>query len=46
MMTDVATRKTSEAATGVDACKIDDDRESLVYEIRFQREAPVNAIKD
>jgi hypothetical protein len=46
MMTDAATRNISEAVTGEDACKIDDDRESLVYEIRFQHEAVVNAIKD
>jgi hypothetical protein len=46
MMTDAAASNTSRAVTGEDACKIDDDRESLVYEIRFQREALVNAIKD
>jgi hypothetical protein len=45
-MIDTSSRNTSETVTGKDACKIDDDRESLVYEIRFQCEALVNAIRD
>lgn len=45
-MRDASTRNTSETVTGKDACKIDDDRESLVYKIRFQREGLVAAIRD
>jgi hypothetical protein len=45
-MIDTSSGNTSESVTGKDACKIDDDRESLVYEIGFQRVGLVNAIKD
>jgi hypothetical protein len=45
-MIDTSSRNTSETVTGEDACKIDDDREPLVYEIRFQGEDLLNAIKD
>jgi hypothetical protein len=46
LMRRTSIRNTSETVTGKDACKIDDDRESLVYKIRFQREGLVNAFKD
>jgi hypothetical protein len=46
MMTDAASSSTSEAVTGKDVCKIDDDKEPFVYEIRFQGEILANAIKD
>jgi hypothetical protein len=37
-MIDTSTWNPSETVSGKDSCKIDDDREPLVYKIRFQRE--------